>query len=73
MDPRKLVRLGFLCLLPAPPPVRLVFGGLRAMAARWIPALAGGRAPFLDVSLSFVRVCVMCSGRPDDDDSLKTE
>ena len=29
------------------------------MEARWIPALAGGRAPFLDAFLGFVRVCAM--------------
>ena len=29
------------------------------MAARWIPALAGGRAMFLYVHSSFVRVCVL--------------
>ena len=29
------------------------------MEARWIPALAGERAPFLDVFLSFVRVSVV--------------
>ena len=51
--------LGFLCLPPAPSPVRLVSGGLRAMAARWISALAGRTAPFLDVSSTFVRVCVL--------------
>ena len=33
--------------------------GLRAMAAWWIPAVAGGRAPFSGASSSFVRVCVL--------------
>ena len=48
--------LGFLCL---PPSVHFVSGGFRAMAARWIPALTGVRAPFLIVSSTFVRVCVL--------------
>jgi hypothetical protein len=52
-------RLEFLCLLPALPSIRLVSFGLRAMGARWIQSLADGRAPFLDGSLSFVRVCVL--------------
>ena len=30
-----------------------------AMEAEWISALAGGRAPFLDLFSSFVRVCVL--------------
>ena len=50
--------LGFPCLSPAPP-VRLIFYGPRIMEARWIPTLAGRRAPFLDAFLSFVRVCAM--------------
>jgi hypothetical protein len=29
------------------------------MEARWISALAAGRAMFLDVTLSFVRICVL--------------
>ena len=29
------------------------------MEAEWISALAGGRAPFLDLFSSFVRVCVL--------------
>lgn len=41
--------LRFLFLPPVPPAVRLVSSGLSAMAARWIPTLACGRAPFLDV------------------------
>ena len=32
---------------------------LRAMEVRWIPALAGGTTPFLDVALCFVRVYVL--------------
>jgi hypothetical protein len=51
--------LGFPCLLPAPPSVRLVSGGHRTMAAWWISALAGGRALFSVVSSRFVRVCVL--------------
>ena len=46
------------CLSPAPTPVRLVFYGPWTMKTWWILALAGGRAPFLDAFLSFVRVCV---------------
>ena len=30
-----------------------------AMEAEWISALAGGRAPFLDLFSSFVRVCIL--------------
>ena len=36
----------------------LISGGLREMGARLIPALAAG-SPFLNVSLSFVRICVL--------------
>ena len=48
-----------MCLPPVPPSVYLVFYGLTAMEAWWIPALAGGRAPFFHTLLSFVRVCVL--------------
>ena len=50
--------LGSLHLLLASPSACLVSGGLRA-GMRWIPALVGRRAPFLDVSSSYVRVCVL--------------
>uniref|UniRef100_A0A8R7P9E4 Uncharacterized protein n=1 Tax=Triticum urartu TaxID=4572 RepID=A0A8R7P9E4_TRIUA len=40
----------------AVPPIFHLSCGLRA---RWIPALAGGRASFLGASSSFVRVCVL--------------
>ena len=55
-------RLGFLCL-PSAPPARLISGGLRVMVARWIQTLANGRAPFLYVTSSFVRVCVLLRKR----------
>ena len=38
---------------------RPVSGGLRAMKAEWISALAGGRAPFSYLFSSFLRVCVL--------------
>ena len=45
--------------MPAPPHVRLVSGGPRAMGARWILPRAGGRAPFSVVFSCLVRVCVL--------------
>ena len=41
------------------PPISHFSCGVWAMGAWRIPALAGGRAPFLDAFLSFVRVCAM--------------
>ena len=59
MPTSRLQKARVLYLPPAPAPVRPVFGGLRAMEAEWISALAGGRAPFSYLFSSFVRVCIL--------------
>jgi len=51
--------LGFPLPPVVQPPGCLVSRGFRAMEARWIPTLAGGRASFLVVLLKFGRVCVL--------------